>query len=56
MEKMLGTKDKFSVTYENLFDDVEVGQKIKLDDGNLTLLVTVNSIVKKSTDGEISLY
>ena len=23
---------------------------------NLTLLVTVNSIVKKSTDGEISLY
>ena len=40
MKKMLGNKDKFSVTYENLFDDVEVGQRIKLDDGNLTLLVT----------------
>lgn len=40
MDKILGTKDKFSVTYENLFDDIEIGQKIKLDDGNLTLLVT----------------
>lgn len=40
MKPMLGTKDKFSVTYENLFDDVEVGQRIKLDDGNLTLLIT----------------
>lgn len=39
MEPMLGTKDKFSVTYSNLFDDVQINQRIKLDDGNLTLLV-----------------
>ena len=39
MKQMVGTKDKFSVTYDKLYDDVEVGQKIKLDDGNLTLVV-----------------
>lgn len=39
MTPMLGTKDKFSVTYDKLFDDVEINQRIKLDDGNLTLLV-----------------
>lgn len=39
MEPILGTKDKFSVTYDKLFDDVQINQRIKLDDGNLTLLV-----------------
>ena len=40
MEPILGTKDKFSVTYDKLFDDVQVNLRINLDDGNLTLLVT----------------
>ncbi len=39
MKPVLGTKEKFSVTYAQLYDDVEVGQRIKLDDGNLTLVV-----------------
>ena len=39
MTKMEGTADKFSVTYDKLYDDVEVGHRIKLDDGNLTLIV-----------------
>lgn len=39
MKEMLGTKEKFSVTYPGLYDDVKVGDRIKLDDGNLTLKV-----------------
>ncbi len=33
MEEVLGTQEKFSVTYEGLIDDVQVGGKILLDDG-----------------------
>lgn len=39
MEPMLGTAEKFAVTYPKLYDDIKVGEHIKLDDGNLTLLV-----------------
>lgn len=39
MKKILGTKDKFSVTYDKLINDVKIGDRIKLDDGNLTLIV-----------------
>ena len=39
MKKILGNKEKFSVTYSNLYDDVAIGDRIKLDDGNLTLVV-----------------
>lgn len=37
MKEILGDETKFSITYENLFDDVEVGNKIRIDDGNIEL-------------------
>lgn len=40
MTEVLGTNEIFSVTFPNLFDDVDIGHRIKLDDGNLTLQVT----------------
>ena len=40
MEPVLGTPKKISVNYPALFDDVEPGNHIKLDDGKLDLLVT----------------
>ena len=39
MEEVLGTADKFSVTYENLIEDVAVGGHILLDDGLIDLVV-----------------
>lgn len=45
MTEILGDETKFSVTYDKLFDDVEVGNKIKLDDGNLEL-----DIIEKDYD------
>ena len=35
----LGTNKAFGVTYTNLFNDCEIGSKIRLDDGNLELIV-----------------
>lgn len=40
MNEVLGTTEKFSITYEGLIDDVEVGSKILLDDGLIGLEVT----------------
>ena len=37
MKEVEGTSSLFSVNFPGLYDDVEVGQRIKLDDGNLTL-------------------
>lgn len=37
MNEVKGTKERFSVTYGNLIDDVEVGSKILLDDGLIEL-------------------
>lgn len=39
MEEVLGTAERFSVTYSGLVDDVEVGSKILLDDGLIELEV-----------------
>lgn len=39
MKKILGNNKKFSVTYSNLYDDIKIGDRVKLDDGNLTLIV-----------------
>lgn len=35
MEPCLGTMEKFSVTYEGLYEDVKVGDHVLIDDGNL---------------------
>ncbi|KHD84642.1 pyruvate kinase [Heyndrickxia ginsengihumi] len=40
MKEVLGTTEKFSVTYEGLIDDVTAGSKILLDDGLIELEVT----------------
>ena len=37
MEEVLGTKEKFSVTYKGLYGDVKVGDHILIDDGNLDI-------------------
>lgn len=37
MSEVLGTKDKFSVTHSGLYNDVKVGDLIKIDDGKLSL-------------------
>lgn len=39
MKPMLGNEKKFSVTFENLYDDCNVGSSIRLDDGKLELIV-----------------
>jgi len=40
MKEVLGTKEKFSITYEGLIHDVQIGSKILLDDGLIGLEVT----------------
>lgn len=51
-EEIEGTKDKVSVTYENLYKDVHVGGRVLIDDGLIELEVVsiegkdVNCIVK----------
>ncbi len=40
MKEMLGNNKIFSITYDGLYDDVKVGNIIKLDDGNIDLLIT----------------
>lgn len=40
MREVLGTPDKFSVTYPNLIEDVHVNSHILIDDGLIDLLVT----------------
>ncbi|WP_086349403.1 pyruvate kinase [Candidatus Enterococcus clewellii] len=40
MEEVLGTTEKFSITYPQLIDDVNIGSHILLDDGLIDLEVT----------------
>jgi pyruvate kinase len=47
-EKVIGTKDKIYVSYPNLHHDVEVGNKILIDDGKLEVVV-----VNVSTEGDV---
>lgn len=49
MKEVVGTAEKFSVNYPNLFDDVDVGQKIRVEDGKLTLTI----IEKDSANREL---
>lgn len=39
MKPIVGNADKFSVSYPQLFDDVKVGDQLRIDDGNLGLLI-----------------
>ena len=39
MEEVEGNSEILSVNFPGLYDDIEVGHRIKLDDGNLTLTV-----------------
>ncbi len=39
-EKVVGNKERIYVSYPNLHDDVEVGNKILIDDGKLEVVVT----------------
>ncbi|KIL43823.1 pyruvate kinase [Jeotgalibacillus soli] len=39
VEEVIGTTEKFSITYEGLIDDVETGSRILLDDGLIGLEV-----------------
>jgi pyruvate kinase len=45
-EKVLGTDKKFSVTYEQLIDDVHIGSKILIDDG----LIELEVVEKRDTE------
>ncbi|MGC8750791.1 pyruvate kinase [Hydrotalea sp.] len=58
-EKVVGTKEKIYVSYPNLHNDVEVGNKILIDDGKIEVVVdaiTANGDVKvKVTYGGILL-
>ena len=47
-EKVIGTKDKIYVSYPNLHHDVEVGNKIMIDDGKLEVVV-----VNVAADGDV---
>ena len=49
MKEVLGTKDKISVNYPKLFDDINIGNNIKIDDGKLNYKV----IDKDFTNREI---
>lgn len=47
MTEVLGTAEKFSVTYEGLFNDINVGDAIKIDDGKLRLDVIAKDYEKQ---------
>lgn len=47
-EKVVGTKEKIYVSYPNLHHDVQVGNKIMIDDGKLEVVV-----VNVSPDGDV---
>lgn len=48
MKEVEGTSSLFSVNFPGLFDDVKIGDRIKLDDGNLTL-----NIIDKDEENKI---
>jgi pyruvate kinase len=39
MNPLIGNAEIFSVSYEGLYDDVKVGDQLRIDDGNLALLI-----------------
>lgn len=53
MEEVVGTSEKFSVTYSGLFDDISVGDHILLDDGLIDLLVKDLDVTQREIICEI---
>lgn len=47
MEEVLGNSELFSVTYPDLINDVEVGGRILVDDGNVELHILEKDLEKK---------
>lgn len=47
MKEVLGNAHLFSITYPGLYDDVKVGDYLRLDDGNLDLEIIEKDDVKK---------
>lgn len=47
MQEMIGDEHKFSTTHSNLYDDVKVGDHLKIDDGNLDLLIIQKDEAKR---------
>ncbi|MEI5905485.1 pyruvate kinase [Bacillus spongiae] len=48
MSEVIGTTEKFSITYEGLIEDVSVGSKILLDDGLIGLeVIEINKAAKE---------
>ncbi len=48
MKEILGDDTKFSITYPNLINDVEVGTTLLVDDGYLALLVIEKDLTEKT--------
>ncbi len=47
MKPLIGNHKKFSVTYPLLFDDVKIGDLLKIDDGNLSLKIIEKDAVNR---------
>ncbi|MFA6739083.1 MAG: pyruvate kinase [Bacilli bacterium] len=47
MKEVLGTRQRFSVTYPGLFHDLDIGNRIRLDDGRITF-----EVIAKDFDNE----
>jgi len=52
-ESLLGTSEKVGTTYTSMYLDVEVGERILMDDGNLEVRVTGIDKVKKEVITEV---
>lgn len=48
MNEILGDDTKFSITYPNLIDDVQIGSTLLIDDGYLALLIIEKDFVERT--------
>jgi pyruvate kinase len=52
-EKLLGTAERVGTTYTSMYKDVQVGEKILMDDGNLSVIVKAIDYDKKEVITEV---
>ena len=52
-DEVEGTKDKVSVTYNRLYEDLEVGMRVLIDDGLIEMKVEKNDIVCRVINGGV---